>query len=103
MRTPFSTRKRCSSASAAACWPSAVKNFPVQTEFAAENHVLLHEHALLSAAVRSSANFVAAIPDRGIRPQPRLLRTPRRRPHSGLRLCQRRIIRQSDLLQLFQS
>src|SRR3984885_6012721 len=78
------------------------KNFPVQSQLAAQNHVLLHKHSLLASAVRPAANFVPAIPDRRIRPHSRLSRTPRCRPHSSLRLRQRRIIRHGHLLQLFQ-
>src|SRR5271155_3506111 len=78
------------------------ENLPIQPQLAAQDHILLHKHSLLSSAIRSAANLIAAIPDRRIRPQPGLSRTPRRRPHPSLRLRQRRIVPEGDLLQLFQ-
>src|ERR1700733_2960938 len=79
-----------------------VEYFPVQPQLSAQNHVLLHKHSLLASAIRPAANFVAAVPDCRIRPQPRLPRTPRRSTHSSFRLRQCRIIPKSHLLQLFQ-
>src|ERR1700689_2152485 len=70
------------------------KNFPVQAQLTAQNHVLLHKHSLLASAVRPAANFIPAVPDRRIRPQSRLSQAPRCRLDSSLR--------QRHLLQLFQ-
>src|ERR1700689_3130044 len=79
-----------------------VEDLPVETQLAAQDHVLLYEHSLLASTIRSAANLIAAVPDRRIRPQSGLPRPPRRRTHSSLCLRESRIIGECHLLQLFQ-